>query len=319
MSKKYTIEEARKKFAENGLILLEEEYIGNKVKMRAKCPKHPDEVLWLRLNDVCSGHGCKYCGIEKRVDERRNNFDIVEKAFYNKGYKLLSTQKDYINSSTKLAYFCPNHPDEVQYISYNSIRQGHGCNKCASEENGRKQRKDFNFIQKYFEEVGYQLLSGPEDYVNSSSMLKYICPKHKEYVQQVNWTNFYGRESRCRYCASQNSKGEDKIAAWLKNNDVLFIRQKRFNNLRNPKTNYQLSYDFWLPNYNILIEYQGGYHNGMVNKRNPKKQTADDLKEQQYRDELKRQYAKDHGFKLLEIWYWDYENIEEILKKEMIW
>lgn len=31
----------------------------------------------------------------------------------------------------------------------------------------------------------------------------------------------------------------------------------------------------------------------------------------------KRQYAKDHNIKLLEIWYWDFDNIENILEKEL--
>lgn len=210
MSKKYTIEEAKDKFAEVGLILLEEEYLGNKIKMKAQCPKHPDKVLWVKINDVSSGHGCRYCGIERRVNQRRSNFSIVETAFEEKGYELLSTKDDYINQSTKLAYICPNHPNEVQYITYSSIKSGHGCNKCANEENGKRQRKDFEFIQSYFDEVGYQLLSTSEDYINSSSLLSYICPKHPEYVQQVNWGNFYSRQSRCRYCSSQNSKGETK-------------------------------------------------------------------------------------------------------------
>lgn len=317
MSKKYTIEEAKEKFAELGLILLEKEYLGNKTKMRAKCSKHPDKILWLKMNDISSGHGCKYCGIEKRVNKRRSNFNTIKSVFDKIGYKLLSVESDYINQSTKLAYICPNHPNEIQYITYASIKNGHGCNKCASENNAKRQRKDFEFIQSYFNEAGYQLLSTSEEYINSSSLLRYICPKHPEYVQQVSWSNFYGGQSRCKYCSSQNSKGEAKIANWLNSNNISFVRQKRFDDLRNPKTNYMLSYDFWLPNNNLLIEYQGGYHNGMVHKRNPAKQTANDLNEQQKRDELKRNYAKEHNYQLLEIWYWDYDNVESILEKEL--
>lgn len=33
--------------------------------------------------------------------------------------------------------------------------------------------------------------------------------------------------------------------------------------------------------------------------------------------EEKRQYAKAHNIKLLEIWYWDFDNIEEILNKNI--
>lgn len=103
----------------------------------------------------------------------------------------------------------------------------------------------------------------------------------------------------------------------MKEQHIDFVRQKRFPDLRNPDTNYQLSYDFWVPQFNLMIEYQGGYHNGKVHERNPKKQTEQNLEQQYYRDNLKRQYAKEHNYQLLEIWYWDYENIESILTKEL--
>lgn len=317
MSKKYTIDEAREKFLQVGLLLLEEKYIGNKVKMRAKCPRHPDKELWLKMNDVASGHGCKYCGIERRVNQRRVSFNQVRSAFENKGYTLLSTENDYINTMTKLAYICPNHPNEIQYITYASISKGHGCKNCANEFNAEHQRKDFTFIQQYFIDAGYTLLTPAKDYKNSNTKLKYICYKHPDKIQEVTWSNFYGRKERCRYCSSQNSKGEKQIATYLKSNAIEFVHQKRFPDLRNPATNYQLSYDFWLPTFNLLIEYQGGYHDGKVHERNPRKQTIEDLERQQKRDNLKREYAKSHGYRLLEIWYWDYDNIEEILEKEL--
>lgn len=213
MSKKYTIEEARAKFEQVGLILLEDEYIGNKVKMKAYCPYHTDKEIWIKMNDVASGHGCKYCGIERRVKQRRIDFGVIEEAFRKKGYQLLSKPENYVNGLTKLAYICPYHSDKIQYITYSSISKGHGCSKCADEENAKRQRKDFGFIQSYFNEVGYKLISTQEDYVNSSSLLKYVCSKHPDYIQQVSWSNFYGRKSRCKYCSSQNSKGENKIAA----------------------------------------------------------------------------------------------------------
>lgn len=37
-----------------------------------------------------------------------------------------------------------------------------------------------------------------------------------------------------------------------------------------------------------------------------------------YHDTIKRTYLKDHNIKLLEIWYWDFNNIEEILKSRLL-
>lgn len=34
-------------------------------------------------------------------------------------------------------------------------------------------------------------------------------------------------------------------------------------------------------------------------------------------DKRKREYVKSHGYKFIEIWYYDFDNIEEILNKEL--
>ena len=71
-----------------------------------------------------------------------------------------------------------------------------------------------------------------------------------------------------------------------------------------------LSYDFYLPKYNLLIEYQGQFHDGNITGDY---QTEEMLEIQQEHDRRKRQYAIDHNIELMEIWYWDFDNIENIL------
>lgn len=316
MSKKYNIEEAKKKFAEVGLILLEEEYKNNKTKMRCFCPNHPDKELWLRLNDVVNGHGCPYCGVNKRVEQRKIPFSKIKKSFEDMGLLLLSEESDYKNSSSKLLFVCPLHPNVIQEKTYNSIRGGHGCKLCSNYQNGVRQRINFGIIQQAFLERGYTLLSTKEQYINNSTKLQYICPKHPDEIQEISWNNFRDGHG-CRYCGNKNSQGENYIANFLKQNNVIFERQKRFSDLRNSKTGYMLYYDFYLPDYNLFIEYQGGYHDGKVHERNPKKQTIEQLEDLQNRDAIKKQYALDHNINFLEIWYWDYQNIDIILRKEL--
>lgn len=41
------------------------------------------------------------------------------------------------------------------------------------------------------------------------------------------------------------------------------------------------------------------------------------FKEGQEKDNIKRNYCNNNNIKLLEIPYWDYENIEEILSREL--
>ena len=73
-----------------------------------------------------------------------------------------------------------------------------------------------------------------------------------------------------------------------------------------------LSYDFYLPQYNLLIEYQGEQHEKFVERFH---KSEEDFIIQKEHDRRKKKYTKDNNIKLLEIWYYDYENIEEILDK----
>ena len=87
--------------------------------------------------------------------------------------------------------------------------------------------------------------------------------------------------------------------------------QKEFNGLLG-LGGKNLSYDFYLPDYNLLIEYQGEYHDGTANN-----QTKVAYKKQQEHDKRKKEYALNNNIKLLEIWYWDFERIEKMLTKEL--
>ena len=75
--------------------------------------------------------------------------------------------------------------------------------------------------------------------------------------------------------------------------------------------NRPLSYDFYLPNQNLLIECQGEQHYYPVDIYGGEEH----FEIQQEHDRRKREYATANGYNLIEIPYYDYDNIEEILDK----
>ena len=87
--------------------------------------------------------------------------------------------------------------------------------------------------------------------------------------------------------------------------------QHKYDNLRGVN-NGLLSYDFYLEQYNLLIEYQGQYHDGTA-----RNQTKEQFEIQQEHDRRKKEYTKSHNIELLEIWYWDFDNIETILNNKL--
>ena len=74
------------------------------------------------------------------------------------------------------------------------------------------------------------------------------------------------------------------------------------------------NYDFYIKQYNVLIEFQGAYHDGTVSNC---MQNEKELERQREHDRRKRQYALDNGYDLLEIWYYDIKNTENIIKQHL--
>ena len=162
----------------------------------------------------------------------------------------------------------------------------------------------------------------------SKQQVWWKCPdeKHSDYPRSILNSNRYN--FRCPEC--QYSKGEEVISNYFiskgfikidqddfkqltdKNKDYYYIPQKEFKGLIGLKGGL-LSYDFYLPKLNLLIEYQGNYHDGTVPN-----QTEEEYKYQLEHDKRKCEYAMNNNIKLLEIWYWDFDKIEQILDSILI-
>lgn len=146
-----------------------------------------------------------------------------------------------------------------------------------------------------------------------SSLEKVVitCPIHGDFQQQA-YSHLIG--CGCPQCSTSLSKGENKIAKFLLSNRVKYVSQYKIKNDNIFSNRKEMHVDFYLPKENIIIEYNGQQHY--------KKEVSyfgGEIKfnEQQERDMALRQYYKEHGIKLIEIPYWDYDNIETILKKKL--
>ena len=94
---------------------------------------------------------------------------------------------------------------------------------------------------------------------------------------------------------------------------VRFERERRFKDCKYKRS---LPFDFFLPDFNILIEYHGVQHYRFLHNDFFGGEKA--LKERQKRDKIKKDYAHKNNFNFLEIPYTDFNNIENILKKRIV-
>lgn len=109
----------------------------------------------------------------------------------------------------------------------------------------------------------------------------------------------------CPACCE--SKGEKKIRAYLIKNNIDFISQKSFDGLIGTNGG-ALSFDFFIPTHNLLIEYQGEFHDGKGNSY-----VRERHQKVKRHDTLKKKFVKNNNIKFKEIWYHDFGKIEEIL------
>lgn len=109
------------------------------------------------------------------------------------------------------------------------------------------------------------------------------------------------------------SKGEEKIISSLIQAQIPFITQKRFDTCIFPETNRQLVFDFFLPEQNILIEYDGEqhFHEIGANDRYGYKNIS-------IRDNFKNNWCKNNNIPLIRIPYTEYKNINAKNIKQII-
>lgn len=317
--KKITYDKIKQRFEEKGYFLLTQEYSNAFQPLEYICTKHPESVQTTNWNRIQQGSGCKYCGYKKVSNvlqvKKRTPYNKVKQYFAQANLKLLTTEEEYMSQSNPvLKFVCSCHENLIQEKTWKAFLQSPYCSLCLKEQKVKAIRVErYQECVERCEQKGYVLISSADEYKNVLSPLKYICPKHG--VQTTNLSHL--REGKgCPICCE--SKGESKIRVWLESNQIKYVPQKRFNELYMKSSRAKLSYDFFLPSYNLLIEYQGEYHDGTVNKIAPYRQSVEEVFNQQERDKLKRKYAENNGYRLLEIWYSEFDNIESILEKELI-
>jgi len=280
----------------NAHIRILEEYQGSDTKIKIKC--NICEYEWSAVPySLLKGHGCAVCA--GKIKKSNDTF-IVELYNINPNIDAL---EEYKNNKTKIKVRCKIDGHEWM-VTPSHLLGKRGCPKCATKARAEAHTKSHvQFVNELFEiNTEVDIL---EKYINCRSKIQVKCK-----IDGHEWSaipNDLLSGSGCPVCMA--SKGEKLIYNYLKLHNVIFEYQKKYFELVGINGG-NLSYDFFLPHINLLIEYQGEYHNGFVAM-----QTTYQCKKQVEHDKRKKVYAKEHNIDLLEIWYWEFDNIENILSE----
>lgn len=226
-----------------------------------------------------------YINRNKILDIIKNNKDIsFEKFGYNKDKKYTITVK------------C-NKCNQFYTKTWQSFLKNSDCYYC-----GNKQKMNTTAYKTLLSSE-YTLLS---DYIASDSK---ITVRHKCGFIWKTTPHILSNYVGCPKCNHKRSKGERRVENFLKEQKIAYCIEQSFE----WQTNLKRRYDFYLPEYNMVIEYMGEQH-----YRDRKEYFGISLEEQQMIDKEKKIDANKAGLDYLAICYKDYNQIEEILSQKLI-
>jgi hypothetical protein len=209
---------------------------------------------------------------------------------------------DYDSAQSKVKIICPRHKQEWKKETGNEYFEmtpnhhlsGRGCKFDYLEKKLKYSDKDIeDSAKKYRTAIEFK----QEDFAKFNAAVK----RGREFYEKIS-SHFVG---------AKESYGEKLITDILVNNGLISEkcvsnpkcenRQKKFegclNRAKGEKFCFKLSFDFYLPNENTLIEYDGEQHfssRGLYGKK------IETLKRN---DLIKNEYCKDNNIKLIRVHY----------------
>jgi len=283
------------------------DYKYNDIEVKIKCIKHN---YWFEQTPFShlQGYGCSICGNEIRKQKcsdnnpnKKSQEQFIKEAKQIHGDKYDYSLVEYVNDKTKVKITCKKCGNIFEQKPNNHIGSKQGCPVCKK---GIKKTQE-QFLKEIKEIHCDRYDCSLVKYTNDKTNVELICNKCGEHF--FSKPSYLLRGSGCPYC-HKKSLGEEKIENFLKKENIKFEMYKKFKDLKDIKN---LSYDFYLPDYNLLIEYNGIQHYKWHKGFQP---TLHDFHRQLHHDWLKRKYARKNNIELMVIKYTELRKINEILK-----
>lgn len=288
---------------EEYLVLTEYRNSKTNIKFRHNSSICKNNEFYMTPNSFITGQRCPKCGIRKRTKEKTKSHKEFLIDFYNifnsDEYEVIGSYK---NAHTRIEILHKACGSKYLSLPYNLLN-GAKCNICKIKSQSEKTRKS---KEQFIKDVNtltdeYTVLG---DYVNALTeiLVRHNSCNYEYYVKPNKFLT--GR--RCPRC--NESKGESEVSKVLTELNVKFKSEYTFEDCRNI---YPLPFDFAIFKNNqiYIIEYHGEQHYKPVDFWGGKI----GFEYRKNNDKIKRDYCFNNKIKLLEIPYWEFDNIETII------
>lgn len=282
------------------------EYDGNVKKMKFKCNVCGNE-FWSKPNPLLfnSAFWCPACAKEHHGENRRKSdeqyLEDLKKVWGDRFTPLAHYGK---NQNTPILHRCNKCGNEWK-VNPHLLLGGEGCPECKKVVISELKRKpQEQYIEELKEIWGDKIILLGEYQTTDTPTL------HRRNKCGLEWeANPHALLARhgCPRC--NMSRGELRIEKWLNDHDIKFVHNKCVFDWLVTKKGAKMKPDFYLPEYNLVIEFNGIQHYESVEYFGG----IETLTETQERDKIKKGILLEHQINTFEIPYWEFENIEDIL------
>jgi len=253
-------------------------YKNQKTKVIIICPLHGEYLQWPQSH--WHNGGCKKCGsLTSGVSRTGRGRGVTTESFIKKANKTHNNKYDYSKTiyktvHDKITITCLEHGEFIQAPSRHLYGRS-GCSKCGNKRKGKlgqgQTTEEFVKLlkEKYKDRYDYSktIYTG----LSKDDKITIICPEHGEFIQRT--TNHFYSGAGCPRCKS--SIGERLVEDYLKKNNINYLSEYSF---KDCKYKRQLRFDFYLPDYNICIEFDGAQHSNSKTHMNGEQLKGQDFK-----------------------------------------
>lgn len=264
-------------------------YKNNYTKSIVFCKKHNIKSE-KNLKQIRKGNICPLC-----LDKITSTKKFIQKSKKIWGNKWDYSKTKYNNSRTPLTIGCFKHNHHFNVYPSQHLKKQKDCIECQREI------QQINFIDNSRKIWGDEWDYSKLKYINNKTEVELICKQHGSFFQRPD--NHLYNKNACPKC--NQSKGENIISKFLDDNEIVYETQKKFNGC---EYKYLLRFDFYLPKYNICIEYNGQQHYDPIEYFGGDETLKYNIK----KDSIKKKFCEKNKIDLITVKY--NENVNKTLK-----
>lgn len=287
----------------SALVSLKCDYCGNEYQSQYCSVYKQLQKSQKQACQYCAGKKSRDLDLEKRRDHLYEKLTDFCCEF---GYSLLTKKDDIVNAKSSVEYICPTHG--LKRGTVDSLAYGrHVCIDCSYEKRGLGLRKSIDEVANEINSVNNNHLLNPDEYEGVFTRnLRIRCSCGNIFT--TSYLNYVkAKVQRCPVCTQKTSKGEFMIECYLTSVGISYEREKRFDDCRDVKP---LPFDFYIPKYNLIVEFDGQHHYFDV--------YGEEFFERTKRhDKIKDDYCAENRINLLRIPYYDGSNIKDLIASEI--